>query len=226
VLPRDTLERLSNILGIYKSLEILLPARPWFIVLTLVLALFANLLPLSGVALSVPFLERAGWITGAPSTALQAWLIFVVPPLATSVDKLGDLPERLRLLFAFDAEAALARPDIETEARAPLAVAVARAFAAAVAVAPPLTLGPGAAGEVSVCLLPEGPLPAAGSSKAFSVVAQSTTNGAVAQTVNGAYVAPGFIDSHSHHDGDKFAERTMPALLAQGVTTIVVGNDG
>jgi hypothetical protein len=28
--------------------EILLPARPWFIVLTLVLALFANLLPLSG----------------------------------------------------------------------------------------------------------------------------------------------------------------------------------
>jgi len=30
--------------------EILLPARPWFIVLTLVLALFANLLPLSGVA--------------------------------------------------------------------------------------------------------------------------------------------------------------------------------
>ena len=33
--------------------EILLPARPWFIVLTLVLALFANLLPLSGVALTL-----------------------------------------------------------------------------------------------------------------------------------------------------------------------------
>jgi len=33
--------------------EILLPARPWFIVLTLVLALFANLLPLSGVALAL-----------------------------------------------------------------------------------------------------------------------------------------------------------------------------
>jgi N-acyl-D-amino-acid deacylase len=42
----------------------------------------------------------------------------------------------------------------------------------------------------------------------------------------GLVLAPGFIDSHSHHDGDKFAERTMPALLAQGVTTIVVGNDG
>ena len=33
--------------------EILLPARPWFIVLTLVLALFANLLPLSGMALAL-----------------------------------------------------------------------------------------------------------------------------------------------------------------------------
>jgi rod shape-determining protein MreD len=33
--------------------EILLPARPWFIVLTLVLALFANLLPLSGTALAL-----------------------------------------------------------------------------------------------------------------------------------------------------------------------------
>jgi len=33
--------------------EILRPARPWFIVLTLALALFANLLPLSGVALAL-----------------------------------------------------------------------------------------------------------------------------------------------------------------------------
>jgi rod shape-determining protein MreD len=33
--------------------EILLPARPWFIVLTLVLALFANLLPLSGLSLAL-----------------------------------------------------------------------------------------------------------------------------------------------------------------------------
>jgi rod shape-determining protein MreD len=33
--------------------EILRPARPWFIALTLVLALFANLLPLSGIALAL-----------------------------------------------------------------------------------------------------------------------------------------------------------------------------
>ena len=88
------------------------------------------------VSLSLPYLEPAGWITGQPSTALSAWLTFVVPPLATSIDKLSDLPDRLRLLFAFDPVAALARPDVGAEARDPLAVAVARAFAAAVAAAP------------------------------------------------------------------------------------------
>lgn len=40
-------------LGAATPEEILLPARPWFIVLTLVLALFANLLPLSGLALAL-----------------------------------------------------------------------------------------------------------------------------------------------------------------------------
>jgi rod shape-determining protein MreD len=38
-------------LSIARPEEILLPARPWFIVLTLALALLANLLPLSGVPL-------------------------------------------------------------------------------------------------------------------------------------------------------------------------------
>ena len=33
--------------------EILRPVRPWFVVLTLVLALFLNLLPISGVALAL-----------------------------------------------------------------------------------------------------------------------------------------------------------------------------
>lgn len=42
----------------------------------------------------------------------------------------------------------------------------------------------------------------------------------------GLVLAPGFIDSHSHHDRGAFAERTMPGQLAQGVTTVVVGNDG
>ena len=42
----------------------------------------------------------------------------------------------------------------------------------------------------------------------------------------GLVLAPGFIDGHSHHDGGEYADRTMLPLLAQGVTTIVVGQDG
>ena len=42
----------------------------------------------------------------------------------------------------------------------------------------------------------------------------------------GLVLAPGFIDGHSHHDRGDYAERTMLPLLAQGVTTIVVGQDG
>jgi N-acyl-D-amino-acid deacylase len=43
---------------------------------------------------------------------------------------------------------------------------------------------------------------------------------------HGLTLTPGFIDSHSHHDGDGFKDRSATPLLAQGVTTIVVGNDG
>ena len=42
----------------------------------------------------------------------------------------------------------------------------------------------------------------------------------------GRALAPGFIDSHSHHERGAFYERGMAPLLAQGVTTIVVGQDG
>jgi len=43
---------------------------------------------------------------------------------------------------------------------------------------------------------------------------------------HGRALAPGFIDSHSHHDRGAYADRAMPPLLAQGVTTIVIGQDG
>lgn len=42
----------------------------------------------------------------------------------------------------------------------------------------------------------------------------------------GLVLAPGFIDTHSHHDEGDFKERDMLPLLRQGVTTIVVGVDG
>nr|WP_246386115.1 amidohydrolase family protein [Novosphingobium hassiacum] len=43
---------------------------------------------------------------------------------------------------------------------------------------------------------------------------------------DGLVLAPGFIDAHSHHDRGDYADRSMPLLLAQGVTTIVIGQDG
>lgn len=43
---------------------------------------------------------------------------------------------------------------------------------------------------------------------------------------HGLALAPGFIDTHSHHDGDMFEKRDMPACVTQGITTIVVGQDG
>lgn len=90
------------------------------------------------VGLSLPFLQQAGFVTAPPSPALLAWLHRVVPPMAASIDKLNELPERLGLLFAFDAAAALEREEVAAEMREPAAAAVARAWAEALAVAPPL----------------------------------------------------------------------------------------
>src|SRR5688500_14446161 len=42
----------------------------------------------------------------------------------------------------------------------------------------------------------------------------------------GLVLAPGFIDSHSHHDRGLLASRDALAAVSQGITTIVVGQDG
>jgi len=42
----------------------------------------------------------------------------------------------------------------------------------------------------------------------------------------GLVLAPGFIDTHSHHDGGLSRHRDALALVSQGVTTIVSGQDG
>ena len=41
---------------------------------------------------------------------------------------------------------------------------------------------------------------------------------------NGLVLSPGFIDTHSHHSGDTL--RTMEAAISQGITTIIIGQDG
>jgi len=42
----------------------------------------------------------------------------------------------------------------------------------------------------------------------------------------GMVLAPGFIDTHSHHDSNMAEYRHMPGVLSQGITTIVRGADG
>lgn len=42
----------------------------------------------------------------------------------------------------------------------------------------------------------------------------------------GLTLAPGFIDTHSHHDRGLFTEPDALAVVSQGITTIVVGQDG
>jgi hypothetical protein len=43
---------------------------------------------------------------------------------------------------------------------------------------------------------------------------------------NGQILAPGFIDSHSHHYGSLDKTPTAIPMLSQGITTIVIGQDG
>jgi len=42
----------------------------------------------------------------------------------------------------------------------------------------------------------------------------------------GLTLAPGFIDTHSHADGDVFELPDALAAVSQGITTVVVGQDG
>ena len=42
----------------------------------------------------------------------------------------------------------------------------------------------------------------------------------------GQVLAPGFIDSHSHHDWSLADQPEAVACLNQGITTVVVGQDG
>jgi nondiscriminating glutamyl-tRNA synthetase len=79
--------------------------------------------------LAIPFLQNARMVAGPLSGAGRAWLDATVPALASSVDRLSQLPDRLRTVFAFDAAEALAREEIRRE----FASADARAVVSALA---------------------------------------------------------------------------------------------
>src|SRR5690349_23560709 len=51
-------------------------------------------------------------------------------------------------------------------------------------------------------------------------------DGAVVIDARGMAVAPGFIDIHSHGDGSLWTDPRAESVVRQGVTTIVVGQDG
>jgi nondiscriminating glutamyl-tRNA synthetase len=75
------------------------------------------------------FLQRAGLLPPEMNQEVSAWAAGVVELLAPYVDKLDQLPDRARIIFRFDAAAALAAPENAEVFSSPAAAAVIEAFA-------------------------------------------------------------------------------------------------
>ena len=67
------------------------------------------------VELSLPFLREHAMVVADLSAAGRAWLEGIVPPLAGSLDRLSQIPERLQTIFAFDAGETLANDAVRRE---------------------------------------------------------------------------------------------------------------
>ena len=66
------------------------------------------------VALTVPFLQREGWVRDL-TAGDREYLVSIVPAAATSVDRLDQVPRRLQFLFDYSASRALTSPQILAE---------------------------------------------------------------------------------------------------------------
>jgi glutamyl-tRNA synthetase/nondiscriminating glutamyl-tRNA synthetase len=88
------------------------------------------------VRLAIPYLQQAGWIF-EPDRAVTDFLQFVVPGVAASVDRLDQLPDRLRFLFDYSASRALESASVRAEATA--AASVIGVLAEELADGPPMT---------------------------------------------------------------------------------------
>src|SRR5215510_925072 len=62
--------------------------------------------------------------------------------------------------------------------------------------------------------------------KIAAITRRSSDRGTVEIDARGLAVAPGFIDIHSHGDGSLWEDPRAESLVRQGITTIVVGQDG
>ena len=87
---------------------------------------------------ALPFLRDAGLVVGEPGPSARAWLAAVLPPMAASVDRLSQIPERLREVFTFEAGAVLADEQLAAELADPAARSVVVALAEALVTAPRL----------------------------------------------------------------------------------------
>jgi len=85
--------------------------------------------------LSVPHLQAVGWL-GQPTAADRQYLASVVPVVAGGVDRLDQLPERLRFLFDFSEKHVLASDEARAEARQ--SASVIRALAEELTSTPPM----------------------------------------------------------------------------------------
>jgi len=91
--------------------------------------------PVRLAALSVAYLKSAGWLL-EPTPRDLAFLAQIVPPIAASVDRLEQVPSRLKFLFDYSAERTLMAPGALQEAQS--ARAVVMALAEELASAPPM----------------------------------------------------------------------------------------
>ena len=91
--------------------------------------------PVRLAALSVAHLKNAGFLL-EPTPKDLAFLAQIVPPVAASVDRLDQVPARLKFLFDYSAERTLSAPGALQEAQAARAIVV--ALAEELASAPPM----------------------------------------------------------------------------------------
>jgi glutamyl-tRNA synthetase/nondiscriminating glutamyl-tRNA synthetase len=93
--------------------------------------------PARVVTLSLDAFRRAGFVTALEARG-RAFLEQIVGMATASVDRIDEIPARLRFLFVYDARAALTRPDVREVLAEPGAHDVIRALARELARAPRL----------------------------------------------------------------------------------------
>jgi nondiscriminating glutamyl-tRNA synthetase len=89
------------------------------------------------VALALPYFTGAG-LAADPSEEGRAYLASIVPMASGSVDRLEQIPDRLRFLFEFDPGRALADPEVAAVVAEPGARQVIAALAQEIAALPRL----------------------------------------------------------------------------------------